>query len=608
MTTHTIGNKRRIVVALREDEVGSDARRVRRVIVVIDVAESVRLMQAHEADIIDRWRRFVAEVQAAVLPVHAGRCVKSLGDGLLLEFEHVPSSVSAAFDLQQRVATYNVGRPPDAHLALRIGINLAEVVRDALDIFGSGVNIAARLASLAEPGEIVASAAVRDALVAGLDVEIEDLGECHLKHVSGTVRAYRLGPAAPAGSLGFDASLVAIHGPALAVLPFSTVGGNTVSACFGEVVSDELIAALSRSSELRVISRLSTAPFRTRAGTPRELRAHLAAAYVVSGRVIVESDIQLRVSVELAETKDEAVLFADTAVGTPEAFLRPDGEALQRMLSQLASAVCAHEIRRAHASALPTLDSHAILLGAIASMHRAGRQEFERAYRMLDYLVEREPRHAAAHAWLSKWHVLRVVQGRSPDRDADFQHAKSRVDRALDLNAESSLAWAMDGLVHAYLKRDMRHARASYDSALQVNPSESLAWLCSSTLRAYVGDADVAAQDAERAISLSPLDPLRYFFDSLAATAMLASGRWERAVELAHRSLRANRYHASTWRTLAYALVELGRLDEARAAVDALREIDPGLTVSAFRDRFPGRDGPMGEPWAQALAAAGLPP
>lgn len=584
-----------------------ETRRARRAIVVIDLVESVRLMQAHEADVISRWRRFVAEVQAQTLPSLGGRCVKSLGDGLLLEFEHVPSAVAAALEVQARVGAYNTTCADEAHMALRVGVNVADVVVDALDVYGSGVNIAARLAGLAEPGEVVGSAAVRDAVVAGLEVEIEDLGECHLKHVSGTVRAYRLGPPNPTGQHGFDSSLVSIHGPAIAVLPFGTATTDPATRYFGEVFSGELIAGLSRSSELRVISRLSTAPFLERNVSPTELRAHLGISYIVSGRVFVEGPTRLRVQIELADAQDGAVLLAGNSIGPPDELLHTGGAKLEQVLTDLASAVCTREIRRSHAAALPTLSSHSILLGSIASMHRASREEFERARRMLEYLVEREPRHAAAHAWLGKWHVLRVVQGLSDDRAADFSRARERVARALDLNAESSLAWAMDGLVHAYLNKDMKRAQSAYDNALQVNPSESLAWLFNSTLHAYVGAGDVAAAEAQRAISLSPLDPLKYFYDSLAATAMLAGGRWQQSVDLAQRSLKANRYHASTWRTLVYALVELGRVDEARNAVASLQAVEPGYSVGAFRDRFPGRDGPMCEPWARALAAAGLP-
>ena len=167
--------------------------RQRRAIVVVDVVESVRLMQANEADVIDRWRRFVNEVRTQVLPVHGGRLVKSLGDGLLLEFEGVPAAVAASLDIQRRIAPFNAGRLGDAVMGLRIGVHLADVVVDDVDIYGAGVNLAARLATLARSDDVVVSAQVRDDLVQGLDADFEDLGECFPKHIPEPVRAYRVG-------------------------------------------------------------------------------------------------------------------------------------------------------------------------------------------------------------------------------------------------------------------------------------------------------------------------------------------------------------------------------------------------------------------------------
>jgi tetratricopeptide (TPR) repeat protein len=146
-----------------------------------------------------------------------------------------------------------------------------------------------------------------------------------------------------------------------------------------------------------------------------------------------------------------------------------------------------------------------------------------------------------------------------------------------------------------------------YEEAIDANPSEPLAWLFTATRCAYLGEGREAEAAGERALRLSPIDPLKYFFDSLAATAALSNSNWERSVALSQRSLKANRTHASTWRTLAFALVMLNRMDEARVAVQRLLLIEPGFTVGRFLERFPGRDGPLAQPWAEALKAADLP-
>jgi tetratricopeptide (TPR) repeat protein len=256
---------------------------------------------------------------------------------------------------------------------------------------------------------------------------------------------------------------------------------------------------------------------------------------------------------------------------------------------------------------LPDLENHVLLLAAVELMHRTAPRDAERSHAMLTQLAQRPNCRAIASAWLAKWHVLRVVQGWATDRDAVTLLALDHVNQSLDEGAREPQALAIGGFVHAYLRKDLVTAGWMYEEAIDINPSEPMAWLFSATRSAYLGQGREAERAAERALGLSPLDPLRHFFDSLAGTAMLASGQWLRSLELSQRSIRANRTHASSWRTMTYALVMLDRMDEARESVRQLRVVDPGYSVAAFRERFPGRDGPMVAPWADALQLAGLP-
>ena len=177
-----------------EDKALFDLVRVHRAVLVVDVVESVRLLLTHEDDVIGRWRRFVADIRADVLPKHGGRMVKSLGDGMLLEFESVIGALNAAMELHSRVQAYNADRPPSSELHLRAGLHNADIVVDELDVYGAGVNLASRLATLAGPDETIISPEARDAIVPGLDIDVEDLGECYLKHFTEPQRAYRAGP------------------------------------------------------------------------------------------------------------------------------------------------------------------------------------------------------------------------------------------------------------------------------------------------------------------------------------------------------------------------------------------------------------------------------
>lgn len=603
----TIGSPFVMTVSPSDEPPQQTLPRERKAVLVADLVDSVRLMQRDEADTVERWSRFVAEVRRELLPARGGRLIKSMGDGFLLVFDQVPAAAAAALDLHRRIATYNRQRGDEAAFYLRVGTNVGEVFEDTLDVYGDAVNITARVSVLAGPGETVVTADFRDGLVAGVDADVEDLGDCFLKHVTGPVRAFRLGAASPAPVLdSFDQRRSNDLRPGIAVIPFECSIGHDPGSMLGEALADEVISHLARSPELHVISGLSTRGMKGRRLTVEEIAAHLGAAYVVSGRYRMHDD-KVRLNLELADARNRHVLWADGFDTTVREAFDPEQALAHRIVQLITHALRERELERATTQPLPTLESYTLLFGAISLMHRASAHDFERARDMLEALAHRHGRNPLAQAWLAKWHVLRVVQGWTKDPAADRVEALQRAHRALESNPNNSLALAIAGLVHGYLHKDLVAAGQHYTDALIANPNEALAWLFTSTWHAYRGEGADAAEAADMALSLSPLDPMKYFFDSLASTAVLADGQWQRATELARRSIRANRTHASTWRTLAYALVMQDKVDEARAAVGQLLAIEPGYTVRSFRERFPGSEGPMAEPWAKALAIAGLP-
>lgn len=581
-----------------------EAGRERRAIVVVDVVESVRLMEANEADQIDRWRRFVGEVINQVLPTHGGRLVKSLGDGMLLEFENVRSAVAATLDIQHRVVPYNTGRADAQAMYLRIGANVAEVVRDSMDIYGAGVNLAARIAGLAGPGEIVVSADVRDQLFPGLDAELEDLGECHLKHVSHLVRAYRVGPAGPRPVISGGAAGLALQAT-IAVIPFG-VDGASSDRVVGELLADGVIAQLSLTAELRVISRLSSSAFAGRMVQPDLIAAHLQANYLVSGSVHILGD-RLLVSVELCETRGGSVVWADRLNGAVSDLFDIRNAVIDRIANCVHDAILQREVLHARAHSLPTLESYSLHLGAVNLMHRQTRSDFDRAKTLLDHLSERHARHAAPKAWLAKWYAVGVAQGWLADPLAGANHARHQVELALNCEPANSLAWAIKGLLHGYVDADFSAAESAYGEALRNNPNESLAWLFLATLQGWQGKAAEAVTAADQAMRLSPLDPLRYYFDSLAGAAMLGARQYDRAVELSRRSIRDNRSHLSTFRVLAIAQALSGDVPSARNTIRELLQKDPKFTVATFLQVSPWRVSPDAQLLAAALREAGVP-
>ena len=584
------------------DPIWPELRQERRAIVVVDVVESVRLMQANEADFIDRWRRFVNEVRTQVLPAHGGRLVKSLGDGLLLEFERVPSAVTAALEIQRRMERHNVGLAFDSAAYLRMGVHVAHVVVDDLDIYGTGVNLAARLAALEGPGQIVISADVRDELVPEIDANLEDLGDCFLKHVVEPVRCFKVAAPQP---LILAPESVQFQGPSIAVIPFDTMQGAYGSA-LGEIVAEEIIHAISRNKRLQVISRLSTQSVALRGFSCREIGARLGAKYVLNGRADIAGDGML-VHAELSDAESDHIVWSTAVRGKVTSLLEPDDELLATIVSGTLDAVDQAEVERATHLPLPNLKSYTLMVGGVTLMHRTGASDFDRSRQILEFLVERSGRHPVPRAWLAKWHVLNVQQGWSSNPATDATTAIELARRAIDSDPSCSLAHTMEGFARANVLRQFDEALACYQTALDLNPNDSLAWLLSGVLRAFQGDGAQAVAACERAQRLSPLDPLRYFYDALHASAALTAGHYERAIALARRSLQLNRSHLSTHRALTAALSLAGRVDEARVSAKELLAREPGFTVSQFLARTPGQEFDISRRIAQAFRDAGIP-
>jgi TolB-like protein len=394
--------------------------------------------------------------------------------------------------------------------------------------------------------------------------------------------------------------------PTVAVIPFAERTGKPDQQVVGEVLADEIIGALSRSSELTIISRLSTTVFRGRETSIDEVSRYLNANYVLSG-AYRKVGSRLRLNLELASSEPGTVVWSETIEGNAHALVSGKDGVVDNIVSGVSMAVMARELQRAQSQPLPTIESYTLLMGAIALMHRLSQQDFDRSREMLQALTERVPRQAIPWAWMAKWHVLRVQQGWSDDPSVDAQLALDCGRRALNADPHCSLALVMAGFVHTNLLKQLDRAEEQYDLALRINPNDGLAWLLKGTLHAFKGEGELAIDHTQRALKLSPLDPHRYFYDSLSATAALSAGKYKRAVELATRSLRANRTHTSTFRALAIAQWQLGLHNDARKTVSELLRLEPSLTVTRYRERHPSGGFETGKIWSSALQGAGVP-
>jgi class 3 adenylate cyclase/tetratricopeptide (TPR) repeat protein len=536
-----------------------------------------------------------------VLPENGGCIVGRDDNGLLIDFATARPAVRAALAIQQACSDAVAGLSLQHPSLPRIGVQIDPLPGDSANSAPGG--LATRLTAIAQPGEIVASSAVCAQLTSTLDADIEDLGEHHLVGMDQPVHAYRLGPPALHAAGEPDSAADELR-PTIAVIPFTEHGAGHEP--LGEILAEEVISSLSRSAELNVVSRLSTTAFRARGATLNEIRSHLRATYVLSGAYRVSMDA-LILAVELADARSGRVVWAKDLKGSVAGIIEGKDELIDRVVAEANHAIGSRELERARSQSLQSLDTCTLLVGAIVLMHRLSKQEFKRARDMLLVVTQRAPRHPIPLAWLAKWHVLHVWQNWSDNVAADTRCALDFGKRALDNDSQCSLALAIDGFAHTNLLKRLDVAQERYDLALQVNPNDSMAWLLSGMLHAFKGEGKLAVKSSQRALRLSPLDPHRYFYDALAGGAELAAGRYERAIELTQRSLRANRMHSSTFRMLAISQWQLGRHDEARATVAELMKVEPNLRVSQWLERSPSGAYPIGRLCAEALRGAGVP-
>lgn len=576
-------------------------------VLVIDLVESVRLMAHNEEQVVRLWRGFVHHATTEVFPQHGGRLVKSLGDGLLAEFEHPAQAVRAAMALHRHFDTANQNLPAAQQLHLRAGLNATQLYVDDHDIYGQGVNLAARVADLATPGETVVTASVYDAIVVGIDADVQDRGESYLKHWPEPVRTWTVTPVSAQGAvprMPAPEAATSDFRPSIAVVPFETRSHSQEQYVIGELLADGVITQLSRSPDLRVISRLSTSAFRGRQATAAEVGQRLEAAYTLSGSYVSYGD-KVVINAELCDTRRGEVVWAERLAGDVMDLLQSDSQLIHQLSEACAEALLQHMVQRTLVLPVPQLDSNALMLGGITLMHRSTPRDLQRSQQLLEAVVERHKRVATPWAWLAKWHIMQVVQGLAPEPALTFRAAIAVADRALDLEPHSSLAMAIKGHALCHLGDDVTGSRRLLIESTESNPNDPMAWLYRCVWSTLWGVPEESVTEAEQALTLSPLDPQRYYFEMMLANCYLAVHETQKAITCCQTSLKKNRYHLPTIRALLIAQVEAGATLDARGTFAELIALQPDLTISKYLSA--GRNSEFRRRGARALAAMGLP-
>ena len=410
----------------------------------------------------------------------------------------------------------------------------------------------------------------------------------------------------PAAAPLYDPAREPRREPSIAVLPFRNLTGDPAHHFIAEGLAEDLIEALSRVPNFFVISRLSTLAFRNQDRHPREIGDALGVRYVLSGSMRILDD-RLRLTIELTDTQLGAALWYSKLDERFVDLFEVQDRLSEMIVRKVAPYLHAAEMNRIRVKRPDSLEAYDLFLRAQENMHNSARSVFETSEALFDAAIAKDPHYAAALAWRAYWHVLRVGQGWSPDPADDAMQADWFARTAIERNSMEPMALAVHGHVASYLYKDFDLAFRRFETALRINANAAPAWLWSAAAQVWIGNGSRAIEEINKAMALSPYDPLIYAYDNIAGMAYLVDGQYERAIECALRSLRENRTYTSAYRLLVIALVLAGREDEARASARRLLELEPGLTVAGFRRRYPGSDSPHADLFCDALARAGIP-
>ena len=311
----------------------------------------------------------------------------------------------------------------------------------------------------------------------------------------------------------------------------------------------------------------------------------LKADWLLTGSCTVTGQ-RIVVSAQLVRSASEVIEHSERLTESLDDLLQPECAIAASLATAFVRSVTDAEAKKVAMHALPSLSSHSLLLGAVGLMHRSGPDDFHRSKDALEHLLDRQPRMHSARPWLAKWYVLRTTRGMTPASPDEANRAFEQTSRALDSQEDDAFALAIQGFVLFHMLKDAARAREKLSRAVYINPNEPLASVFNAALVSATGDFEGAWVLAERALVLSPFDPLRPYMRMIAAACALSSQRFEAAAELARQSLKENAMHAAAWRTMVIALVQCDQIVEAREACARLMRVEPSLSLKTYEARL----------------------
>ena len=582
-------------------------------ILVSDVVGYSRLAGADEDRTLARLRALRSDLIDPTISVHHGRIVKRTGDGSVIEFRSVVDAVRCALEVQHAMVERNAGVAPDKRIEFRIGIHLGDVVEESDgDLMGDGVNIAARLEGIANPGAICLSEDAYRQVKGRLNLAVTDLGPTHLKNIDEPIRVYSLEVGIPAQAKPVTAPVAEKSAPrhlSMVVLPLANMGGGAEHEHFVDGVTESLTTDLSRIRGAVVIGRNTAFTYKGKHVDLKQIGRELNVRYVLEGSV-QRGGNRMRVNVQLIDAESGHHLWADRFDKPLADLFDMQDEIVARLAGALNTQLVTAEARRAEQA--PNPDSMDLYFQGLAWLNKGqtpdnlaqARGFFDRALTAdsdnVDALIESARADARAGAFLFVTDPL-----------AAFAAAEAKLTKALSSVPDHALGHMTLGLIDIFTKR-AADGITECEHALALDRNLASAHSIVGRGKIYIGRAEETEAHIVEALRLSPRDTLAYIWMTDAGLAKLHLGSWEQAAAWYRRAIEANRNFPIGYFQLAAALVQLGRLDEARSAAKAGLALDPSFAVSRIRAVWTAiSDDPTYvaqlEPIFEGLRRAGLP-
>jgi adenylate cyclase len=577
-------------------------------VLAADIAGYSRLMGADEVGTLAALKAHRRQIVDPTIAAHHGRIVKTTGDGMLVEFASAVDAVSCAMAVQQKMAE-RTAEESGPCIQFRIGINVGDIIIDGDDIFGDGVNVAARVENECEPGWVYLSDDAYRQVRGKTALAFDDLGERQLKNIDESVRIYAVQSTTDSGAVAVKASanegkaLRLPEKPSIAVLPFTNMSDDPEQEYFADGMVEEIITTLSRFKWLFVIARNSSFTFKGKAVDIKEVGRRLGVRYVLEGSVRKALG-KVRITGQLIDAVTGAHIWADRFERDLMDVFALQDEVTAAVVSAIQPKLLQTEIAIATRRRPENLSAYDYYLRALPQYYLMTREGLAEAIRLANRALELDPRFGTIAALAGTCHMNNVIQGYAIDPQLDRQEAVRllRLALSIDDSDPDTLAWA--SVISAFMIGDSESEIEMADRAVALNPNSSLAWHDRGWVHRVAGLPEEAIRSFERAIRMSPLDPLLYQMHTGIGYALIELGRFDEAIVAGKKAQRQNSSYPPVYRCLVSAFAHLGRDAEAREAAARLLEVDPAFRISSWIARGGQKNAKL---TIEGLRKAGLP-